>query len=307
MATTFELLLPFGQRNASALARDVLELIDELESQLTVYREDSEVSEINRRADREAVRVEQGLFELLLLAQRLTAETGGAFDVTAGPLIKAWGFFRREGRVPSPAERQEALEHVGMKYVELNSESRAVRFLKPGMEINLGSIGKGYALDRCAALLRQRGAESGLLHGGGSSVLAVGSQPGDPRGWPVGIRHPWDDSRRIAVIHLRDRALATSAATYQNFEYNNRRLGHLLDPRSGRPAEGVASASAVALSAAEADALATAFYVLGIDKTRLFCQRHPEFGAIVLPEGNDAQLVVFNLAPEVVSQLPLTR
>lgn len=304
MATTFELLLPFGERSASALAGEVLELIDELESQLTVYRDDSDISDVNRRAASEAVTVEDGLFDLLALCGRLTADTDGAFDITAGPLIKSWGFFKRQGRVPPPADRQEALERVGMKNVELIPEARTVRFLKPGMEINLGSIGKGYALDRCAALLRQRGTASALLHGGGSSVFALGSQPGDQRGWPVGIRHPWDDSRRLSVIHLRDQALGTSAATYQNFEYNSRRLGHLLDPRSGRPAEGIATASAVAGSAAEADALATAFFVLGIDKTRLFCQRHPEYGAIMLPDGDDAKPLVFNLAPDLVTQLP---
>ncbi len=300
MATTFELLLPVGHRTATALANEAFELIDQLEAQMTVYRNDSEVAEINRRAGVEAVPVEERLFELLTLAARLAKETFGAFDITSGPLIKAWGFFRREGRVPSPAERQQALDCVGMRNVELNSELRTVRFRRSDAEINLGSIGKGHALDRCAELLRARGTKSALLHGGGSSVLAIGCQPGDPRGWPVGIRHPWDETRRLAVLHLRDRALGTSAATFQHFEYNKRKLGHLLDPRSGWPAEGVQSASAVAPSAAEADALATAFFVLGIDKTRSFCQQHPEIGAVLLPNGDDAQPVVSNLAPETV-------
>jgi thiamine biosynthesis lipoprotein len=297
MATTFEILFSFDQRGATDLAEAAFELIDELEAQLTVYGDDSEVSRLNARAASEPIAVEARLFQLLVEADRLTRESGGAFDVTAGPLIKAWGFFRRQGRVPTPTERQATLDRVGMRHVELKPEAKTVHFRKPGMEINLGSIGKGYALDRCAELLRSHGLVNALLHAGGSSVLAIGSQPGTS-GWPVGIRHPWDESRRLGVVHLRDRAIGTSAATFQHFEYNKRKLGHLLDPRTGRPAEGIASASAVAGSAAEADALATAFFVLGLEKARLFCQTHSGVGAVLLPEGDGAIATAIGLTPD---------
>jgi thiamine biosynthesis lipoprotein len=292
MATLFELFLPVETRGGSEIASGGFDLMDELESQLTVYRDDSEVSLLNRRAAEEPVEVEVKLFDLLRTTVRLTAETWGAFDVTAGPLIKAWGFFRRQGRVPTPAERQDALDRVGMRHVELNEERRTVRFRRPGVEINFGSIGKGYALDRAAEQLAQRGVRSALLHAGSSSVRAVGRQPGDERGWPVGIRHPWEEGRRIGIVNLRDRALGTSAATYQHFEYNRRRLGHLLDPRTGRPAEGIASATALAPTAAEADALATAFFILGVDKTRLYCAAHPGIGAVLLPEEAETPVVI---------------
>jgi thiamine biosynthesis lipoprotein len=292
MATTFELLLPVGTR--ADAAADVFELIDDLEAQLTVYRDDSEVSVLNQNAANGPVPVEERLFELLAFCAETSAETSGAFDVTAGSLIKAWGFFRRQGRVPTPAERQGALECVGMRHVDLDRERRTVRFRRPGVELNLGSVGKGYALDRCSEVLRTRGVRSALLHGGGSSVAALGCQPNEPRGWPVGICHPWREGR-LGVVYLRDRALGTSAATYQHFEYNRKRLGHLLDPRTGRPAEGIASATAVATTAATADALATAFYVLGVEKTRLYCQAHPEVGALLLPDGEETRPMAFGL------------
>ncbi|MCX7701040.1 MAG: FAD:protein FMN transferase [Gemmataceae bacterium] len=130
----------------------------------------------------------------------------------------------------------------------------------------------------------------------------MGHQPGS-RGWPVGIRHPWEPDRRIAVVSLRNRALATSAATYQYFEYNRKKLGHLLDPRTGWPADGVASATAIAPTGAEADALATAFYVLGVEKSQRYCDLHPEVGAIILPEGSDRP-VVFNLTESDVRIVP---
>jgi FAD:protein FMN transferase len=298
MATLFEVMFPFGQPTLNEIAAEIFEEIEQLEAQMTVYRGDSEVSQLNLRAFEQPVVVEDRLFDLFALAAQLHCETSGAFDITAGPLIKAWGFFKRQGRVPTPQERQQALTHVGMKWVELNPQERSVRFRKPGMEINLGSIGKGYALDRAANLLRERRVASALLHGGGSSVVAVGRQPNEPRGWPVGIRHPWREGESLGTIYLQDRALGTSAATYQHLEYHHRKLGHLLDPRTGWPAEGIASASALAPTAAQADALATAFFVLGIEKTRLYCQTHPGIGAILLPEGVTSSPIVFGLRPD---------
>jgi thiamine biosynthesis lipoprotein len=293
MATTFEVLVPYGTPGALDAAEAALNEVDRLEGQLTVYRETSEVSRLNRLAAVTAVPVEEGLYQLLALAQRFTRETDGAYDISTGALIKAWGFYRRCHRVPSADERGEVLTRVGMSHVVLESEGRTVRYLRPGLEINLGSIGKGYALDRAAGLLRQDwNLTAALLHGGHSSVYAIGTAPGDERGWAVGIRHPWDTERRIAVVRLRDRALGTSAVTFQHLEHEGRKLGHLLDPRTGWPAEAMASASALAPTAAEADALATAFFVLGVDGARAYCAKHRAVGAVLLPEGNAAPVVI---------------
>jgi thiamine biosynthesis lipoprotein len=304
MATTFEVMLPFGTPDALAAAEAALDAIDRLEAQLTVYRDTSEVSRLNRAAPHAAVPVEPGLFELLGLAARITAESEGAFDVSAGALVKAWGFFRGPRRVPSDAERAAALERVGMRHVLLDAETRSVRYLRHGLEINLGSIGKGYALDRAAELVRAGWNLPGaLLHGGHSSVYAIGTEPGDERGWAVGLSHPWDPGRRLALVRLRDRALGTSAATFRHLEHEGRKLGHVLDPRTGWPAEGIALASAVAPTAAEADALATAFYVRGVDWTRAYCDAHPEAGAVLLPEGESVP-VLLGVARQLVSPLP---
>lgn len=296
MATHFEVVFPFGNPSAHQLAASAFESIDVLEEQLTVYRDDSEVSLLNRLAAQAPVVVEQRLFELLQLAARLHRETWGAFDATSGPLVRAWGFFHRQGRMPSPAERDEARRRVGMHQVKLDSTRRTIQFCRDGVEINLGSIGKGFALDRVAEQIQETGCRSFLLHAGGSSAVAAGEQPGQKRGWEVSLRHPWQDAASIGTVHLHDRALGTSAATYQHFEYNKRKFGHVLDPRTGRPAEGIASATAIAPTAAEADALATAFYVLGVDKTRLYCQTHHQIGAVLLPDAADATPIVFGTA-----------
>jgi thiamine biosynthesis lipoprotein len=300
MATTFELVLPVGAEHGIEIGEAVFELLDVLEEQLTVYRDTSEVSGLNRRAAREPVVVEEGLFELLRLAAQITEETEGAFDVTAGALIKAWGFFRGPRRVPSEAERAEALSRVGMGQVVLDAERRAVSYRREGLEINLGSIGKGYALDRLAAWLSGAARQgSFLLHGGASSVYARGTC-GDERGWLVGVRHPWARGRRLACMWLRDRAVGTSAATFQHLVHKGRKLGHILDPRSGWPAEGMASTTVVAPTAARADALATAFFILGEEKARAYCEAHPDIGAVLLAERPGARPTVLGLRAEEI-------
>ena len=285
MATTFEVAIPSGHPAAVAAAEDALDLIDDLEDQMTVYRDHSEVSRLNATAALGPVAVEPHLFDLFATCTGWTRETDGTFDIATGALVKAWGFHRREGRVPTPRERAAAMAMTGSRHLILNADAKAVKFRVPGLEINLGAVGKGYALDRAAELLREKwGVASALLHGGGSSVRAVGCPPGDPRGWPVALRHPSEPGHTLGTVYLRDRGLGTSAATYQFFEYNGRKLGHLLDPRTGWPVEGTASASVTAPTAAEADAMSTAAFVLGASGAERLTRLRPHLGAVVLCE-----------------------
>lgn len=290
MACRFEVTLPSGAAANLAAARQALDEIDRLEDQLTVYRDTSEVAFINRAAPLGPVAVESGLFGLLALSQRIHEETEGAFDITAGPLIRCWGFFRRQGRVPAAKELETARALVGMRHVILDAASRSVKFKLAGVEINLGSIGKGYALDRVAAGMRARGVRSALLSGGSSSVLAVGNGSGG--GWQVGVRHPRMRGSRLAILRLRDCAMATSGSGEQYFESGGKRYGHIIDPRSSMPAEGVASVTVVAASAAVADALATAFFVGGKDLAERYCLCHPGVLVLLLQEPDLKQPLV---------------
>jgi thiamine biosynthesis lipoprotein len=296
MACTFEVFLNAGQYpQGTAVALAALDLVDQLEDQLTVYRESSEVSSLNLAAAFTAVEVEPRLFALLERALQLYQETNGAFDVTAGRLSTVWGFTRRAGTIPAADALTVALECVGSEYVELDPEGPRVRFKRPGLEINLGGIGKGYALDRCAELLAGAGIEDVLLHGGNSSVLARGSHAaaGEADGWLIGVRNPLRPDRRLGHLRLRDRALATSGSGTQFFVHEGRRYGHILDPRTGWPAEGVLTVSVLAASAADADALATAFYVLGPAAAESYCRTHPEVGMVMLCPGERAGALAF--------------
>ncbi len=289
MACDFNVFLNAGQdENAAEAAVEALDLVEKLEDQMTVYREHSEISRLNRTAADRDVVVERRLLELLAHAIELCDATGGAFDMTAGPLSKVWGFYRRQGTMPDEVELAEALRRVGSRWIEIDQQKQTVRFRQAGVEINLGGIGKGYALDRCAELMQQRGVESFLIHGGHSSVLARGSRDsGDDEtaGWTVGVRHPLRPERRLAEVRLRDRALGTSGSGTQSFRHQGRRYGHILDPRTGQPAEGVLSATVIAQRAATADALATACYVMGADRAIDFCRARADLAAIVVTRG----------------------
>lgn len=297
MATTFEVILPFDTPAASEVAEEAFGLVDRLEDQLTVFREHSEVSLLNRRAAREAVVVEKELFELLVLAKQIHQETSRAFDITIGALTKAWGFFRRAGRVPVQAELRDALGKVGLAHVDLQADKCAVAYRREGIEINLGSIGKGYALDRLIRMLwKDRQVQTALIHGGQSSIFALGNEPGSDRGWPVTLSDPRDPDRNIGLFRLRNRALGTSSATYQHLIHEGRRLGHILDPRTGWPAEGLLSATVTAPTAAVADALATAFFILGVEGARQYCGAHPEVGAVLVPQSPNPRPIVLGRA-----------
>ncbi|MSQ96534.1 MAG: FAD:protein FMN transferase [Gemmataceae bacterium] len=315
MATTFEVVLPFDTPSAGDIAQAALDEIDRLEAQLTVYRDTSEVSRLNAKAAFHPVHVEKNLFDLLVLADKLQRETEGAFDISVGALIKTWGFHRREGRVPTPEERAAVRERIGMQHIRLDADRQTVFFQRQGIEINLGSIGKGFAIDCAAQLLlpsshrgRGAGGEGGapasfLIHGGHSSILARGNESPTSRGWTIGITDPERPQCRRALLHLCNRAMATSAVTYQHIEHEGKKLGHLLDPRTAWPADGILSATVTAPTAAEADALATAFFILGVEKARAYCVSHPDIGAALIAADAPQQVFVMGRATDEVEIL----
>jgi thiamine biosynthesis lipoprotein len=314
MACEFVVMLNARQyAHGPQAAVEALDLVDRLEEQMSVFRQTSEVAKINRSAAEAPVPVEPRLFELLQLAVRLHAETEGAFDITAGPLWRVWGFARRQGTIPTDEQLEEALARVGTQRMQLDPQRQTIRFRQPGVELNLGSIGKGYALDRCAELLQGAGVNDFLIHGGLSSVLARGSAGqtyqnlpgGEPAGWIVSVPHPWARGRAVAEIRLRDRTLATSGTRKQFFRHRGRRYGHILDPRTGRPAEGIYSATVISADAATADALSTAFYVMGVEKAMEFCKKRPGLATVLVCPGKHRGSVAVHSANLAAEELRL--
>src|SRR5256885_368423 len=228
MATRFEIVL-FGKNATSlrAAGEEALNEIERLEAQLSLYRPSSEIVNINAHAAREAVRVEPSLFHLLEHAKRLSEETEGAFDITIAPLMRAWGLMDGKGKVPSRTELAEALACVGMHLVELDAKNFTIRFARPGMMLDLGAIGKGYAIDQAAEILRDAGVSRALVHGGTSTAYGVGGP------WKVGIESDKEDP--LALVELEDTALSVSAVWGKSFRVGKKTYGHVIDPRTGRP------------------------------------------------------------------------
>jgi len=256
--------------------------VERIEELLSFYRETSDLRALNATAALGPVRVDPRLFALLQRAHDLCEATGGAFDPTIGPLLRCWGFVGSSGAMPSGREIEAARAVVGMCHVHLNADEQAVRFDRPGVELEFGAIGKGYAIERAVELLREEfEIHSALLHGGTSTIYALGAPPGE-EAWPVAVRRPYggeDDT--ITTIPLRDRALSVSAPHNKSFEHGGRRYGHVLDPRTGSPQAGSVVAAVATESATESDALSTALLVLGAPGIPLIRAIRPTAMALV--------------------------
>jgi thiamine biosynthesis lipoprotein len=292
MACRFEITLAAEDARLVPAARTALDEIDRLEDELSVFRETSAVSAVNRRAAHEPVAVPPHLIGLVARCQRLHRHTDGAFDVTTMPLSRCWGFLRRgrsEGRLPDADAIAAARASMGIDAVHLDRAAATVRFARAGIELNFGAIGKGYALDRAGSHLRTSGAAHALLSAGRSSLLALG---GRGQGWRIDLVSPLTRGRAIAGLWLRNAALGTSGAGEQFIQADGRRYGHVIDPRTGWPANGLLSASVVASDAASADALSTAFLIGGIDLAVRYCSTHGDVAALITPDDGSERPVV---------------
>jgi thiamine biosynthesis lipoprotein len=285
MACEFEVLLnQFQYPSATDVAVAALDLIQQLENKLSVYKPHSDFSLINRFAAERAINVSPDALAVIQLACDIHQFTDGAFDITAGTLSDLWGFSRRQGQLPTEAQIAEALGQVGSQYLRIDTGSQAIQMERSGVKVNPGGIGKGYALDRAANQLHSAGVLDFMLHGGLSSVLACGERqhPDTGGGWLVSLRHPWRLEEHLGTLRLRDQALATSGSGKQFFHFGGKRYSHIIDPRTGWPAQGMMSATVICPSAAVADALATALFVMGPESSRAFCEKHTEIAAVVM-------------------------
>jgi thiamine biosynthesis lipoprotein len=311
MATRFEILLP-GEDVVSlrAAGEEALDEIERLEAQLSLFKPASEISRLNSRAAREPVRVTPAVFGLLQHAQRLTQQTAGAFDVTIAPLMRCWGFMGGSGQLPRPEELAAARETVGMHLVHLDAGQFTVRFERAGVMIDLGAIGKGYAIERAVDILREAGVASALLHGGTSTVYGLG-HPAEADAWKVEIPSPQCaalactersslssgdnkelvSSKPFATVSLCDASLSVSAVWGKSFTVNGSTYGHIIDPRTGQPANRAVLAAVALDSATETDALSTALLTVGPDGHDQIAALRPGMRTLVAADAEGARVV----------------
>jgi len=288
MATRFEIVL-HGDNPAAlrAAGEEALGEVERLESQLSLFRPGSEIAHLNARAAQGPVRVTPGLFALLQQARKLSEESSGAFDITVAPLVRCWGFMGGTGRFPSPGEIAAAREKIGMELVRLNPSDFTVQFAREGVMLDLGAIGKGYAIERAAEVLREAGVTSALLHGGTSTVQALGPPPGE-KCWKIAIETPSPSPDTaptlLATVLLKEEAMSVSGLQGNSFQAKGRTFGHVIDPRTGEPALGTVLAAVVMPSATETDALSTALLTVGAAGHAAIARLRPGMRTLVVSE-----------------------
>ena len=297
MACSFEAIIPAGDRGLLA-SQACFDEVDRLESILSVFRPASELNLLNRCAAADPVSVGPELFELLQACQSIHEETEGSFNVATGALSECWGFQHGKPHIPTAESLAAALKCVDFRRVSLGQD-QTVSSCSPGLRINFGAVGKGYALDRGAAKMRACGTRTALLSAGYSSILAAGEGP-DGAGWLVGLRHPVFKDQRMGTLRLHSCAIGTSGQEEQWFEIDGKRYGHILDPRTGFPPNGTLSVTVIADSATLADALATAFFVGGPELAKRYCDVHEGVVAVMLLENDLSQPIVIGSSDRAV-------
>lgn len=262
MATRFEVAL-HGAAEATlrAAAEEALSEITRLESMLSLYQPTSEIAHINTRGAREPVPVSPEVFAVLKQCIALGEQTCGAFDITLAPLMRCWRFMNDTGAAPSETDLAEARAHCGWSQLRLNPEQTSVQLSTEGAMLDLGSVGKGYALEQAAALLQENEFENFLIHGGTSTVCARGVQA-DGAPWRIAVEHPDADQPPLSIVDLQNESLSVSGIGGKSFIDNaGLEQGHVIDPRTGYPTQAARVAAVVCHSATVSDALATALLV----------------------------------------------
>ncbi len=298
MRTRFELVIADGGDDARARAAGEAAFAEvaEAERLLSAHRDDAELFRVNALAGSAPVTVDARLFALLESALELCAASAGAFDLTLGALLTAWNHAGMAaggaGEAPSPERIDEARARCGMaRLLSLDRAAGSVRFGAPGMRLDAGAIGKGYALEQAGVVLQELGVGSALMHGGTSTVLALGSDPAG-RPWRVAIRDPADGQGMIATADLANRALSVSAVHGRSFSSGGRRYGHVIDPRSGWPVQGNLLAAVITPHATASDAWSTALLVLGGEGFALLAAHQPTAAGLLVREEADGRMVV---------------
>ena len=265
-----------GEEVAARAARAGFARMALLDSLLSDYRVDSELSRLSARAGGPPVPVSAELFLVLSRAADVARLSGGAFDVTSGPLVRLWREARRTGVLPSAAQREEAVARSGWRHLQLDSAGRTVRLLRPGMQLDLGGIAKGYAADQALAAIRAEGVESALVEMGGDIV--AGAPPPGTAGWDVNL---FDDDRATPWPAIANAAVSTSGDTEQFVEIGGVRYSHVVDPATGLGVSSRVAATVLAPDGITADALSTALTILGRERGEALLAHFPGARAYV--------------------------
>jgi thiamine biosynthesis lipoprotein len=267
MGTTFTIFVyAANQEQASEYFEIAFDEIERVEEALSDYRPTSELSRINRLAANETVTTDPEVFKFLRTSMDFSQRSDGAFDITVGPLMRAWGFFRGKGHYPTPEELSNARKSTGWEHVQLNPQTRTIHFDRQGMSLDPGGIGKGYAVECVVNLLREAGVKIALIDAGSSTIYAMGAPPGE-NGWTIQVPSPGDRAHSISTVVLRDTSLSTSGNYEKFFTLDGKIYCHIMDPRTGEPVQGTLQTTVITPNATDSDALSLIMFVMGPEKS----------------------------------------
>jgi thiamine biosynthesis lipoprotein len=282
MGTPFRIVLyAVDKPSADAAANAAFARIKQLNDILSDYDTDSELSRLSQTAGGgKAVKVGDDLWHVLECSQQVARETGGAFDITCGPVVSLWRKARREGKLPDTEKLDEARRAVGYDKLRLNARIHTAELLVPYMRLDLGAIAKGYAVDEAMQILRSRGIRSALVSGGGD--LAVSDAPPGTNGWRIELA-PLDEANAppMEFVVLKNAALATSGDVFQHVKIDETRYSHIVDPRTGVGLTDHGLVVVIAGDCMTADALSTSVSVLGPEKGLKFAEAHGACARVV--------------------------
>jgi len=286
MATVFEVVITQEEATyASQASQAAFEELDRIEEQLSRFIPGSDIAQLNALQAGQWIYVSQTTLDCLLQARQISQQTDGAFDVTVGPLFDCWHDADGFDLTPTDEQINTAKNQTGIHLIAFNEEDCAVGVHTDTVKIDLGGIGKGFAVDQMIAILRDWDIASALVHGGQSSIYAYGSGQAD-KGWPVTISNPKNPDKIVEILHLRNQALSGSGMLSKGF--------HVINPRTGYPVRDRITTWALAESAAQADALSTAFMIMSTQEIELLCRQHHQISALVaLPEEDDCKFKMF--------------
>lgn len=268
--------------NTNSAISQAFDEMARVEALMSRYIPDSEISRLNRGAGGESLKVSRDTLEVIQRAVYWAERTGGAFDITIGPAANLWDWDEENQEVPSPGQLKDALKLVSYKNIQI--EGGEIKLAQKGMSLQLGAIAKGYAVDRAIESLKASGIQNAMVNAGGD-LRTLGRREKD-RLWKIGLQHPRNPQAIVASFALENRAVATSGDYQKYFVRDGVRYHHILNPDTGRPAEGVVSATVIAETAMDADALATAVFVLGPEKGIEWIESLAETEAMILaPSG----------------------
>ncbi len=300
MGTLFEMTAYASDKYKVEKAfNEVFKELNRLDYLMSNYKDDSALSKINKNAASGPTDCDKELAYVIEQSLQYSNVTDGAFDITIGPLMKKWGFFKKQGQVPDKGEIESTLQSVSYKNITIEESVKkslskdpgtikTVYFKNAGTEIDLGGIGKGYAVDKAVKVLKGNGIDSALINFAGN-IYTYGTPPGKDS-WVIGLQHPRKSEGLLGTFEIKNRAVSTSGDYEKFFTIDGKRYSHIIDPRTGNPVKGIVSVTIVTDSATRADALSTGGFVLGLEKGMALIEKLSDVEGIIIYEDADSKL-----------------